>query len=133
MTPTKRRAFLQIAGLVPAAAVVGVAAPRDAVARAPDATFTRSAFARCLGDNFTFETSVFGQVVARLATVEAHAGCRTSGEREGRFSLRFEARGDATLEQASYRVHHARLGEFVLFVSPGDATGRSVEAVFNRL
>jgi hypothetical protein len=65
--------------------------------------------------------------------VQAHVGCTSAAQREGRFSLRFEASAQGALEQASYRVHHARLGDFVMFVSPKDGEGRVVEAVFNRI
>jgi hypothetical protein len=128
-----RRTFLQLASLAPTAAVAGVVAPREASAKAPDHTLTRSTFERCLGDEFIFEKAVFGEVVARLAAVDAHPGTWSAANREGRFNLRFETLGSGVLEQASYRVHHARLGDFVLFVSPNDAQGRIIEAVFNRL
>lgn len=128
-----RRRFLQMAGIAPAGAVASVmAAPRPA-AKAADSMLTCSEFARCVGDTFIFEKAVFGDVNVKLAAVAPLAGCTALAQREDRFSLRFEASGEGSLEQASYRVHHARLGDFVMFVSPRDAEGRVVEAVFNRL
>jgi Domain of unknown function (DUF6916) len=128
-----RRRFLQMAGVVPATAVAGVGAASRPGAEAPASSLTLSQFRRCLGERFSFEKAVFGTVAARLSAVDAHPGSHTPMQREGRFSLRFETSGEGTLEQASYRVHHERLGDFVLFVSPKDAQGRTVEAVFNRL
>jgi hypothetical protein len=127
-----RRRFLQLASIAPGAAVAGLAAAQPP-SKAPLSTLTRSQFERCLGDEFAFEKEVFGDVKTRLAAVEPHSAPRSAAEREGRFSLRFEAVGEGGLEQASYRVHHERLGDFVLFVSPKDAQCRTVEAVFNRL
>jgi hypothetical protein len=127
-----RRRFLQLASLASTTAVAGIGAAR-AGAEAPASSLTCSEFERCIGDTFTFEKAVFGDVAARLAAVDAHPGSRSAAQREGRFNLRFETRGDGFLEQASYRVHHARLGDFVMFVSPKDAKGTTVEAVFNRL
>jgi hypothetical protein len=129
----QRRKFLQLAALAPTTAVAGVvAAPRQR-AKAPASMLTRSEFERCLGDSFAFETEVFADVAARLSAVDAHAGSVTTAQREGRFSLLFETKGDALLEQGSYRVHHERLGDFILFVSPKDVERHTVEAVFNRL
>ena len=127
---TDRRTFLQFAGIAPTAAVARTAAASEAPSRAADHTLTCSAFEACVGQDFTFEKEVFGEVVARLATVSAHAGCNAV-QREGRFSLYFDA--SKPVPQGSYRVHHAKLGDFLLFVSPKDAQGRELEAVFNRL
>jgi hypothetical protein len=39
----------------------------------------------------------------------------------------------ASLGQQTFPVSHPRLGRFTLFVSPNDAEGRVVEAIFNRV
>jgi hypothetical protein len=129
----ERRRFLQLASLISTTAVTGAAVAARASANASPSMLTCSEFERCVGDTFIFEKAVFGEVTARLAAVDAHPGSRSASDREGRFNLRFETKGDGVLEQASYRVHHPRLGDFVMFVSPKDAKCATVEAVFNRL
>ena len=128
---SNRRAFLQFAGLAPAAAAtVGLAAS----AAAPPAVkgpLTRSLFLACVGDEFRFESGPHDSVSAKLARVCAlELGARKL-EAEGMFRLEFEPLEPGTLAQETYAVTHARLGRIVLFVSPNDAKGRVVEAVFN--
>lgn len=127
---TDRRTFLQFASMAPTAAVAGTAAARETPAKAADHALTCSAFEACVGDAFTFEMEAFGEVPARLSSVTAHPGCNAV-QREGRFSIYFDA--EKQVPQGSYRVHHAKLGDFVLFVSPKDAQEKTLEAVFNRL
>lgn len=128
-----RRTFLQFATLAPTVAVAGLAAPREARADTAAAGLTCSAFEPCVGEAFTFSREVFGSVTARLASVRAHPGCTSRAQREGCFSLDFDVQGEGALPQDSYRVQHARLGTFILFVSPRGAGERRAEAVFNRL
>lgn len=127
----KRRSFLTIAGLAPATAAgfAGSVAPAR-----PEAAgvLTRSAFAACVGDEFVFEQGALAQCALRLARVEPLVPGASAAESEHRFSVTFEAPAPG-LAQETYRVGHARLGRFALFVSPKDPAGRILEAVFNRL
>ena len=125
-----RRSFLQFAGLAPAAAA-GLVAPAAFAASGTQAgaesnlALTRSRFAQCVGEEFQFEKGAFDHGNANLARID--------GAGENSFSLCFLAATPGSIAQDSYRVTHARLGRFVMFVSPNDAEGRVVEAVFNRL
>ncbi len=51
------------------------------------------------------------------------------------FSLLFRGEANDRLDQGMYRLEHATLGAFDLFIVPvaQDQTGRYYEAVFNRL
>jgi hypothetical protein len=71
---SSRRSFLQFAGLAPVAAAAGTL-PADArAAGAEVASLTRSAFARCVGESFVFETDAIGECAAKLVRVEAVEG-----------------------------------------------------------
>jgi hypothetical protein len=131
---SNRRSFLQMAGVVPAAAAAALTGTRmaQAATNANDSALTRSAFAACRGEDFAFELSAFEHLAVRLAKVEPLDALAQGDDGEHRFSLRFEAPAGRGLAQESYRVTHPRLGRFVMFVSPRDAEGRAVEAVFNR-
>ena len=128
---SNRRSFLQMAGAVPALAASALVVARDAHGAADASTLTRSSFQPCIGDEFVFEKGAFEQCETRLLAIEGFAQESDAAAREGRFSLSFNAPGG--LAQGTYRVSHARLGRFVLFVSPSGARGERVEAVFNRL
>ena len=130
---TDRRAFLQLAGVAPASMMPGVAAAAVARGETPVGELDRAAFAPLVGDEFVFETSAVEKCAARLLSVEnlAHKSARPDPQRA--FRLRFEAGPGERLEERTYSVAHPRLGRFALFVSPNDARGRIVEAIFNRL
>ena len=51
------------------------------------------------------------------------------------FSLTFRTCAEAAIGQGTYRIEHAKLGAFQLFVvpKPADGHGRCMEAVFNQL
>lgn len=129
MRPT-RRSFLQYAGLAPAVAVAG-AAGAAAPAHTGPAILTRSAFAACVGDEFIFQCDVFEQAHARLVVVDDLGARSPVTNPERQFRLVFEMQGPSRLRDASYRVTHAKLGELAMLVSPNDANGRRVEAIFN--
>ena len=129
---SNRRSFLQMAGLAPAVAA-GLAAPTFAAASAGAQNLSRSTFAACVGDEFVFEQGPFAQCGVRLSRVGPLAADATAEESEHRFRALFEAPAGRGLAQETYRVSHPRLGRFVMFVSPKDAEGRVLEAVFNRL
>lgn len=123
-----RRAFLQAAGIAPAAAVAGfaAAAPRAAT---PKGELRRSDFAPFAGERFEFAQDMFDKVGAKLASA-APLGRTADGERS--FRLLFEADAGKRLAQGTWRVSHPALGTVVMFVSPNDAEGRLAEAIFNR-
>ncbi len=127
---SNRRSFLQFAGLAPAAAAGLVSPAAFADLRLPGGVesnlpLTRSHFAQCVGDEFRFEKGAFDHGSARLARID--------GAGENSFSVCFLAATPGSIAQDSYRVTHARLGRFVMFVSPNDAEGGVIEAIFNRL
>lgn len=123
-----RRAFLQAASVAPAAAVTGLAA--TAVRAAPaGGELRRSHFAPLAGERFEFEQDVFEKVGARLASATPLPRA-PDGDRS--FRLLFEVEEGQRLAQGSWRVTHPALGPQVVFLSPNDAEGRVVEAIFNR-
>ena len=127
---SNRRAFLQFAGLAPAAAATAALAESSAPNAVTDiASLTRSRFLPCVGDEFLFETRPLEHKRVKLAKVEALG---QGDPHEGRFRLLFEAAGGG-LVQETYTVSHPALGRFALFVSPNDAQGRVIEAIFNRV
>lgn len=129
---SNRRAFLQFAGLAPAAAATaGIAATGAAQAATAGSSVTRSSFLSCVGDEFHFEFGPHESRVAKLARVSPLEVGGKQVESEGMFRLEFEPLTPGTIAQETYSVHHARLGRIALFVSPNDAQGRVVEAVFN--
>ncbi|MBL0141433.1 MAG: hypothetical protein IPP91_05060 [Betaproteobacteria bacterium] len=128
---SNRRAFLQFAGLAPAAAAAGLVSTATARA-ASSGQLTRSTFLPCVGDEFLFEGGPFEAMPAKLVRIEGLAQGGATLDGEGTFRLLFEPEAKGAIAQESYRVSHARLGRFTLFVSPNDAEGRVVEAVFNR-
>lgn len=89
------------------------------------ATATADDFRPHLETDFTFDGS------ATLALADVSELRHSSPGRRVPFSLLF--RGPAGLDQRTYRVTHARLGEFELFIVPlqPDASGPRYEAVFN--
>jgi hypothetical protein len=130
---SNRRAFLQFAGLAPAAAATASLASTGASPAAAGGPVNRSSFLACVGDEFHFESGPFESKPAKLARVVPLEVGRRKVESEGKFRLEFEPRTPGTIAQDTYAVNHARLGRIVIFVSPNDAEGRVVEAVFNSL
>lgn len=129
---SNRRAFLKFAGLAPAAAATaGLAASRPATAAA--GPVTRSACLACVGEEFVFEAGPFERRPAKLVAVAALSEGGREVSDEGRFRLVFEPAVAGSIAQETYAVTHPAFGRFALFVSPNDAEGRVVEAVFNRL
>ena len=127
-----RRSFLRLAGAMSTAAVAGVGASLPAAAARSPAGLTRSAFASAVGDEFVFEQQVVAEVAARLVKVQSLPAAKTAQEAEHRFRAVFAVDSSASLKSGTYRVRHAGMGEFALFVSPNSPQGDIVEAVFNR-
>jgi len=131
---SNRRAFLQFAGLAPAAAATAaLASPAATHAAAGEALVNRSSFVPCVGDEFHFELGPYTTKPAKLARIAPLEQGGKKIETEGNFRLEFEPLSAGTIPQDTYTVTHPRLGRMVLFVSPNDAQGRVVEAVFNRI
>jgi len=132
---SNRRAFLQFAGLAPAAAATAALASPAAkhTVAAGEAPVNRSSFLPCVGDEFHFEFGPHESKPAKLARVEPLQVSGRKIETEGNFRLVFEPLSPGSIPQDSYAVNHVRLGRIALFVSPNDAQGRVVEAVFNRV
>ena len=123
-----RRAFLQAAGIAPAAAVAGfaTAAPRSL---SPSGELRRSHFAPLSGERFEFGQEIFDKVEATLVSATP---LERAADGDRSFRLVFEAEAGKRLAQGSWRVTHPALGTVAIFVSPNDAEGRFAEAVFNR-
>jgi hypothetical protein len=126
----RRRHFLRWAGAASAAPVAAVAAfqpaTRETVTPMP---LMRQHFAPLEGHEFAFETSPLESVRARLSAVQLPPAPALQDGRS--FVLRFEV-APGSLAARTYTASHPALGRFALFVSPVDADGRHVEAVFNR-
>ncbi|MCL1588453.1 MAG: hypothetical protein M3092_08540 [Actinomycetia bacterium] len=86
-----------------------------------------------VGDSFT----VSGEPPFDLVLLEAsYLQSGPAGVDESRsFSVLFRGPADPALVQATYALDHAELGGLTLFLVPiaADDTGRTYEAVFNRL
>ena len=124
---TNRRTFLQWASVAPAIPVAAAAAPGTV---APDAAhLSRATFTPLRGETFVFEKDALQSEAARLVAVDP---LDAAANDERSFRLLFEVPTQA-LPQGTFNVSHPRLGRFALFVSPSDAEGRILEAVFNRV
>ncbi|APV51542.1 hypothetical protein BWI17_18710 [Betaproteobacteria bacterium GR16-43] len=129
---SNRRAFLQFAGIAPAAAATAALASTGVAHAATAAPLvTRSSFLPCVGEEFRFESGPFEAKPAKLARIAPLEQGGRKIESEGHFRLEFEPLTPGAIPQETYKVTHPRLGQLVLFVSPNDAQGRIVEAVFN--
>jgi hypothetical protein len=97
------------------------------------ADIVRGDLAAVVGDSFT----VSAEPPLDLVLVEAsYLRSGPAGVDESRsFSALFRGPEEPELMQASYVLDHAELGELTLFLVPiaADDTGRTYEAVFNRL
>ncbi|CAB5660449.1 Uncharacterised protein [Delftia tsuruhatensis] len=121
---TGRRAFMRAAGVLPAA--VAVAAAPLAAPAATAQQLCRRHFQPLLGQDFSVEKS---GVRLRLLALEDLPHAR-EGERS--FSAVFELGDGVPPAQDTWEISHPALGRHAVFLSPGDARGRRVEAVFNR-
>ncbi len=90
----------------------------------------REAFARTLNTQFQVQGNAARALTLELIEVSE---VRASGDYES-FSIVFRGPPDTFLPQGMYRLHHAEIGTFDLFVVPirQDQHGFYYEAVFNR-
>lgn len=118
------------------------AAPDAPTESDPVFSFNASTFTPYVGSEFLLAANARGRATAaRLELVSDHQQDlreRRVATHDGEcFSLVFSAPASKrnVPQQATYRVEHAALGRFSLFLVPGPARGGSVtyEAVINRL
>lgn len=127
---SSRRRFLQAAGSAPVLAMAAAGTPALASA-ALDGPLRRSDFVPCVGQLFDFEAPAGGPGVrARLQQVQDLAA--GSLQPELSFSLLFAPESGAALTQGTWRFRSAQGPSGLMFLSPNDAQGRELEAVFNR-
>ncbi|MBB1652939.1 MULTISPECIES: DUF6916 family protein [Delftia] len=120
---TERRAFMQVVGALPAA-VAASSIPMGG--SAAGAELRRSHFQPLLGQNF----SVAGEgTQLRLVSLSALPHALQS---DRSFSALFELSRPGALPQNTWEIAHPALGSHAVFLSPSDAQGGLLEAVFNR-
>lgn len=149
MTPSNRRGFLKKASSVPVAAVIPgvalgvVASPAlgkaigkglgtAAISGTADLMLHRQHFTALLGQEFTMNLEwAEGTTHARvkLTALEDLPHC---ADPQQSFRAVFESVQADGLRQGLWQVSHPELGQHAIFLSPNDALGREVEAVFNR-
>lgn len=128
-----RRTLLKAASLTPAAASAGLAHAgtsswHQQKTHAPD-TLLRSHFAPLKGEAFAFRKAGGIHATAILQLADPLPG---ADDGEVSFRLVFQAAEHQPLMQDTWEVFHPALGGHAIFVSPNDAAGREIEAVFNR-
>lgn len=129
----QRRTLLKAAGLAHAAASAGLA--HAATTSRPQqytphpATLLRSHFVPLTGDTFEFRKADGFRATAVLRLASPLPG---ANDGEASFRLVFQATEHQPLKQDTWDVSHPALGSHAIFVSPNDAAGFEVEAVFNR-
>lgn len=126
---SSRRSFLQAASSAPVVALASGGLTAQARTRS-DGTLRRSDFEPCLGDVFVFESESGGtRAQARLQQVRA---LPESQHAELSFTLLFTPEPGVALPEGTWRFSTAQGPSGLIFVSPNDAQGREIEAVFNR-
>lgn len=131
MMNRQRRSLLKVVGISPAAASAGLAhAVLGASAQpTPGERLLLRHFARLQGESFRFSMPDGAQSSAVLQCAEPLQGT-TDGEQN--FRLVFAPVQDQPVAQGTWEVTHPALGTHAIFVSPNDARGAEIEAVFNR-
>ena len=126
-----RRNLLKLAGALPVAASVPMAARASVQAETSGAAFElqRRHFTPLLGQSFKV-TNLTDNVPPKSIKLVAldDVACCTQPDRS--FRLVFESSGDVM--QNLWQFSHPVLGAHAIFISPNDATGREIEAIFNR-
>lgn len=135
MSHSDRRDFLKTAGALPAAAVIApsaVFAHAKPSSVAPARELLRSDFEPLIGQEFSISemsnnSPAFGSIQLKVLE-ELHYDT----DRERSFRAVFQAVGEQGVPQNSWMLTHPALGTHMVFMSPNDATGRVIEAIFNR-
>ncbi len=135
-----RRGFLATTFALGLAGFVGSGASSPKAPRVTDAAdrldlgrITCAEFAACLGSTFRLCPAGGGSVEVELVRArELRCASGSRGEVRNPFTLLFRGGGGGErLPQDTYRVEHARLGTFALFVVPvGMGTEPVYEAIF---
>jgi hypothetical protein len=105
------------------------------VAADPLSTYTRSTFSSHLNSIFRLYTGYSTVDVALVEVKDLTPGANTAQTGAECFSLLFRG-GSVALPQNTYRIEHASLGAFPLFLTPGtpdDNGAQSFVAIINRL
>ena len=105
------------------------------VAADPLSTYTRSTFSSYLNSIFRLYTGYSTIDVALVEVKDLTPGAKTAQTGAECFSLLFRG-GSVALKQNTYRIEHASLGTFPLFLTPGTADdngAQSFVAIINRL
>ena len=128
MTQSNRRAFMKVAGAWPAAALVpGAVLAGEQRAAQVGPMLLRSDFEPLIGQIFTVEGSP-----AAALTLVALDNVPHCANRDRSFRAVFEVAAAEGLPQNLWQLSHPAVGTHDVFLSPNDAAGRVVEAVFNR-
>lgn len=97
------------------------------------ANLTEAEFSKHLNTKFQVDTEANGHVTVELIEVKGYPG--TPHEQSGmeRFSVFFDGPPDVKLPQRTYRLQHAEMGAFDIFLVPvaRNEHGFRYEAVFN--
>lgn len=132
MAHSDRRRFLRVAGSLPAALAVPGGALLAGTAQAGGTHLQRQHFAPLLDQVFDAcgEKAGAGTVrKLRLVALEPLPHCADANES---FRAVFESVDGASAAQDLWQVSHPALGSHAIFMSPNDAAGQQIEAVFNR-
>ena len=93
---------------------------------------TESAFSQLKGEKFQIDRESDDSVDVELIEVQGLKR-QSEGSVRDSFSIVFRGPEEAVLQQGTYAIHQATLGEFALFLVPVgmDEAGALYEAVFN--
>lgn len=129
MMNRQRRSLLKAAGLAPAASSGLVhAALQSAVPSLPGGALLRQHFVRLKGESFEF--SMNGARAS--AVLQSAVPLEGAADGDQNFRLVFAPPRFHTVTQGTWEVAHPALGTHAIFLSPNDALGQEVEAIFNR-
>ena len=95
-------------------------------------SLTEKEFSQHVGTKFHLKADQVG-IDLELIEVKGYVSQKIEQGGMERFSVFFAGPGDPFLLQKVYRLKHARMGEFEIFLVPvaGDENGYRYEAVFN--
>lgn len=138
-----RHTFIKGVGAMLVASALSVVDSKDVLAaQRSDRLLRRSTFVRHLGDTFRVYPESGRRISTRLtevrdlpATAFMSKSNVTRAYEQACFMIVLRGPGNQPLPQGGYRVEHARMGRFEIFLVPGAARSRArfYHAVFNRL
>ena len=125
-----RRGFLKMAGALPVTAAAPVTLLAADNKTSPSGLMLeRRHFEPLLGESFAL-ASTNAEVATSSVKLRAVSDVPCCTSHQQSFRLVFDASGN--VPQALWELTHPALGTHAVFLSPNDAAGREVEAVFNR-